>query len=615
MQRVTRRTYSAGLAIAIGVAAWLYYSWRLSLTVPAGLDLFDFANNFLYADDMRHGNWLLHGWVVTQDPHWLTDDLVYVIGLAVRGFDPSLLHAVPVVVYTLLVGLAAWAAVAGLNLRAGEGILVSAVAVLPLVFPSSALASQVLIGPYHTGTTAAALGAMLLLAPRGGDEPRAARMRRTVAGGALLAIGRIGDPYMLTLGIVPVIAVALYSAVVYRARPWSTPAGLPLTAALVAWAGAAGVLALIPHLGGFTMRASLAPLIPLSELGPRLLSFLGTFLDLSGGDIFGMNFGSLLIVTLVRLVYLCAAAWAVARVLGELRRGTERDWTTSVLTAAVLISAAGTFLYGPSDYLGTEHRTPVFLLMGVVLARDLAARHRQWFTDSAARRTTGAALLIGALLFAALPLDELQHPAGFDDPARFPQLVLAGWLDQHGLRRGYGPYDEASIITVETHGRVTVHPLISTGRYGAPPRSTWRLIPNIELMANSAWYAPSAAGTFLIVDGQDVDAQTARATFGAPDQTYQVGQWQVWTWSTGIVCTLPDATPQVRAAEAGGTPPEGASCRRAQGPSAGGSPPARRGDRAAGRPTVPRSVGQTAPLADGDVIRAAVATGQIRPRR
>ncbi|HLN12437.1 MAG TPA: hypothetical protein VK587_04565, partial [bacterium] len=220
MQRVTRRTYSAGLAIAIGVAAWLYYSWRLSLTVPAGLDLFDFANNFLYADDMRHGNWLLHGWVVTQDPHWLTDDLVYVIGLAVRGFDPSLLHAVPVVVYTVLVGLAAWAAVAGLNLRAGEGILVSAVAVLPLVFPSSALASQVLIGPYHTGTTAAALGAMLLLAPRGGDEPRAARMRRTVAGGALLAIGRIGDPYMLTLGIVPVIAVALYSAVVYRARPW-----------------------------------------------------------------------------------------------------------------------------------------------------------------------------------------------------------------------------------------------------------------------------------------------------------------------------------------------------------------------------------------------------------
>ena len=299
------------------MAGWLYYSWRLSLTVPAGLDLFDFANNFLYADDMRHGNWLLHGWVVTQDPHWLTDDLVYAAGLALRGFDPALLHAVPVVVYTILVGLAAWAAVVGLNLRTGERILVSAVAVLPLVFPSRVLSSQVLIGPYHTGTTAAALGAIILLTPRGGNEPRKIQLRRAVAGGALLAIGRIGDPYMLTLGIVPMMAVGLYGAVVRRARPWNTPAGLPFAAALAAWAAAACVLGLIPISGAFTMRASLAPLIPLSELGPRLLSFLGTFLDLSGADIFGMNFGSLLIITLVRLVYLAAAAWAVARVLGD----------------------------------------------------------------------------------------------------------------------------------------------------------------------------------------------------------------------------------------------------------------------------------------------------------
>ena len=234
----------------------------------------------------------------------------------------------------------------------------------------------------------------------------------------------------------------------------------------------------------------------------------------------------------------------------------------------LFVSAAGTFLYGPADYLGTEHRTPVFLLMGIVLARDLAVRHRSWFADPAASRTAVGALLVGALLFVGLPIDQLQHPEGFDDPAQFPQLVLADWLEQHGLQRGYGPYDDASIITVETHGRVAVRPLISTGRYGAPPRSTWRLIPNIELMANGAWYTSQAPGTFLIVDGQDVDAQTAVATFGPPDQTYQVAQWQVLTWKTGIVCTLPDPTPQVRAEEAGGTPPEGASCRRASGPAA-----------------------------------------------
>jgi len=562
------------------VLGWLYYCWRLSLTVPAGLDLFDFANNLLYADDMRHGNWLLHGWVVTQDPHWLTDDVVYVIGLAARGFDPSLLHAVPVVVYTVLVGLAAWAAVVGLNLRAGERLLVSAIALLPLVFPSRTLASQVLLGPYHTGTTAAALGAIVALTPRRNGEPRAARIARAVAGGILLAIGRIGDPYMLTLGMVPIIVVALSSGIVQRTRPWSTSAALPLAAALVGWGAAAGVLVLVPHLGGFTMRASLAPLIPLSELGPRLVSFLGTFLDLSGGDIFGMSVGSLLVVTLVRLAYAGAAAWAVLRVLGDLRRGREPDWTTSVLTVAVLASAAATFFYGPNDYLGDEHRTPVFLLMGIVLARDLAAKHRAWFTEPARRRATAVWLLAGALLFAALPADQLRDPRGFDNPRWLPQLVLARWLEQHGLQRGYGPYDEASIITVETHGRVAVRALISTGQYGSPPRATWRLIPNIELMANSAWYTPHAPATFLIVGTHDVDARTALATFGPPGHTYQVGEWQVWTWDDGIVCTLPDATPQVRAQEAAGTPPAGASCRRAQRPSVGGSLPARRRDRA-----------------------------------
>ena len=581
LQRSARWTVPVGLLIAaaVGLAAWVYYCWRLSLTVPAGLDLFDFANNFLYADDMRRGNWLLHGWVVTQDPHWLTDDLVYVIGLAARGFDPALLHAVPVAVYTALVGCAAWAAVTGLHLRAGGRLAVSAIAVLPLIFPSRTLAAQVLLGPYHTGTTAAALGAVIALAPRSDGEPRAAGAARTALGCALLAVGRIGDPYMLTLGIVPIILVGLYRGVVERARPWRTPAGRPLAAALIAWAAAAAVLGAVPALGGFTMRASLAPLIPLSELGPRLLSFVGSFLDLSGGNIFGLSFGSLLVVTLARLAYLCAAAWAVVRVLADLRRGVERDWTTSALAAAVLISAAGTFLYGPSDYLGDEHRTPVFLLMGIVLARHLAARHRQWFADPAARRRVAAGLAAGALLFAALPLEQLRNPQGFDDPAHFPQLVLARWLEQRGLRQGYGPYDEASIITVETHGRVTVRPLISTGRYGSPPRSEWRLIPNIELMADGAWYRADAPATFLIVDGQDVDDRTAVATFGPPDHTYTVGAWRIFTWDDGIVCTLPDATPEVRAEEASGTPPAGASCRRA----ASGTLPGRTTGRATAR--------------------------------
>ena len=556
------RTVALIAAAVLGISSWLFYAWKLSLTVPAGLDLFDFANNFLYAGDMVHGNWLLHGWVVTQDPHWLTDDLVYALGLSVRGFDPSLLHAVPVVVYTALVALAAVASIALLNLRAMERLMVIGIAVLPLVFPSRTLSSQVLVGPYHTGTTAVALGAILALAFQEGRRSRAVRIALVVLAGALLAIGRIGDPYMLTLGIAPLMLVALYEGLVRRTSPRTPGVFLPLWVALAAWAAAAGVLWLVPALGGFTMRASLAPFMPLSELGSRLLSFVGTFLDLSGGNIFGLALGSLLLFTVVRLAYLCAAVWAVARVLGDLRRGCPQDWTTATLAIAVLGSALGTFLYGPRDYLGNEHRAPVFLLMGIVLARHLATAHREWLSHLAGRRAAAVGLACAAFLFAALPIDQFQRPKGFDDPSRFPQLALARWLDARGLRHGYGPYDEASIITVEARGRVTVRPLISTSQYTSLPPAARRLIPNIELMANSAWFTADQPATFLIVDNGDVDARTALQTFGKPDRVYRVAAFQVFTWTKGIACTLPQSTPGVRAEERAGAPPQGASCRR-----------------------------------------------------
>ena len=64
-----------------------------------------------------------------------------------------------------------------------------------------------------------------------------------------------------------------------------------------------------------------------------------------------------------------------------------------------------------------------------------------------------------------IPPIHVRHPEGFDNPEKFEQIALARWLAQQGFQYGYGPYDEASIVTVETAGRVTVRPLISTAQY------------------------------------------------------------------------------------------------------------------------------------------------------
>jgi hypothetical protein len=547
---VRRAILFLGAAIGLGL-----YFWRLSLTVSPPTNLSDYATNLLYGQSMLNGNFFLHGWVTLQDPMWF-GDMLYAIGLRLRGFDPALLHLVPVAVSTALVILAAWTAVAGLNMGAHERLVLAGVAILPLVLPSPALAGQILVGPNHTDTTAAALAAILALAPRGTLPAGIVQILLAILGGALLAVGRFGDPYMLALGIVPLAGFAFYAALVQRPPLRNTTAFRPMAVALAAWAAAEAGLWLVPHLGGFTMRASVSSLITVDQLGGAVLRFIRAFLDLSGANFFGMSLGSQLMMAWVRFGYLCTAVWAVTRVLGDFRRGAQKDWTTGVLALAVLVSGAGTFLYPGASY---AFQVPVFLLMGIVLARYLATTHRQWITDLTRRPSSAAALLVCGLVFAGLPIDQFQHPQGFDDPSRYPQLALSRWLEEHGLRQGYGPYGWASIITVETRGRITVRPLVSTKQYHPVPSSDWRLIPNTEMMGNSAWYTVSQPGAFLIVDNEQFDDQTALRTFGPPDQSYRVAGVEVFVYTHGILCTVPQSA-AAQAEEAAGVPPRAAIC-------------------------------------------------------
>jgi hypothetical protein len=184
------------------------------------------------------------------------------------------------------------------------------------------------------------------------------------------------------------------------------------------------------------MRQSVSALIPLDQLGSAVLRFIRAYLDLSGANFFGMPVDRQLLIASVRLGYLCAAAWAVITVLNDLRRGVETDWVKGVLSLGVLVAGAGTSLYPGASY---AYQVPVFLVMGVVLARHLPTAHRQWITTLTQPRSMAAALLVCGL-FAALPIEQFQTPQGFDDPSRYPQLGLAQWLEQHGLGEGYGPY-------------------------------------------------------------------------------------------------------------------------------------------------------------------------------
>ena len=97
-RRQFRWVRPAAVAVA-GVVLFLCYV-RLSGTFPVGSDG---ASNSLEAWDMLHGNWLLHGWLLTDVSFYTTELPEYVLVELARGLSPAVVHITPAITYTLLV--------------------------------------------------------------------------------------------------------------------------------------------------------------------------------------------------------------------------------------------------------------------------------------------------------------------------------------------------------------------------------------------------------------------------------------------------------------------------------------------------------------------------------
>jgi len=66
----------------------------------------DGASNALQAWDMLHGNWLLHGWSLTDVSFYTTELPEYILVEMFRGLGPADVHISAAITYTLLVILA-----------------------------------------------------------------------------------------------------------------------------------------------------------------------------------------------------------------------------------------------------------------------------------------------------------------------------------------------------------------------------------------------------------------------------------------------------------------------------------------------------------------------------
>lgn len=526
---------AVALLLCAGTVALAVYLFRLTSTVS--VNSADLAGVLLSAEDMVHGNWLLHGWILGSDSLWLTDGLVYAAAFAVRGLDPALLHVVPALMSTVLVASAAAAATAG---RKGPVVAFAAVlAVLPVVFPSPIMV-EVLTGPFHTDAIVVALVAAIALhhAQEGFDR---APLRWALTGFAfaLLTAGTLSDPYTVVLALVPIALVSLVRTLGARGEErWRR--ALPLAVVIVAWYGTPAALWWLREFGGATIIPFLPATIPYTQLGESVSNLTLALLRLAGGDVFGRVIDRSLAPTLLRLAYLAAAIAAAGLVLRDEGRAISKkrsggEWLTAVLAVSAALALAGNVL-GTSDY-NARYRLPVLVMTGVVLARQFGVFSSTWI----ARRTVLATLaaLVAVSLYAG-PWERYVHPMVRRTADRYAALGRS--LEAHGLKYGFGGYWEGSNVTVDTRGVVQVRPVVSTkvhqpgfGPSGIAP-GEWRLT-RVMMSSKDAWYQSHPKRFFVVFDtasqwdrdtGVDMDVTTK--TYGPPHRIYSVDGFIVLVW-------------------------------------------------------------------------------------
>jgi hypothetical protein len=548
----------------------------------------DSSATLLQSWDMLHGNWLLHGWVLSDVSFYTTELPEWALASLLAGLSPNAAHVGAALTYTLLVLLAALLA----RGRGPGGLRSALVAGGILLAPSLGRDTAELLGtPDHLGTAVPILVVLLLidLAP--------ARWWVPVLAGLGLAWALIADPLTLYAACVPLAVVGAIRAIRRRSAydAW-------LFVAAVASVGLARVaLALIKRAGGFAVNNVPGGLLaPLSAAPHHAWITVQSVLLLFGADFTDPGSAFVRFVAVVHLVGVALALAALA--IGIARFFSLRDRVSEVLVGGILVLLAAGVLGTHMANITFAHEIAAVLPLGAVLAGRLVApllfasgsgaprtisagthadavparagapasgpvpagvtvpagaTGAQAATRSGAASTgaaengrpggsapgrsakflaRGAAAALGAVL--AVYLVGLGYAAA--QPAATPaSLPLASWLEAHGLHEGLSGYGEGQSVMLDSGLRIHLAILRpdGAGAYRWESQASW-----YDARAHDATFvivSPSTpATTYDSEHYKSVPAGNVLAFFGRPAQTYSDDGFQIWVYNRNLLNRL-----------------------------------------------------------------------------
>ncbi len=470
----------------------------------------DGANEVLQGLDFWHGNVLLHGWWLAADTFYLTDAPLYGLIARLQGTGPWVVHeAAGFVAAVAVVGAALLAR--GTRPGAAGWVAAGTAAVLLCLPPALLLQGQMHI----LGVTFVLAGLLLV-------ERRPDSVVSLAAAGLLMAAAMASDPLVTGLFAPP---IAIVAAVRARVIPSERRRDLLLLGTVAAAVVAAlAIPSLVQALGGFErpqpLRVGLAsPSVLATNLG---LTVRGLLLVFDADFVDAPQTG---LVVWVRLLAVAAVATGLVLAARRLRSRASEDLVPQILLVVVALNLA-VFLFStqPFSLASARFLSPLALAGAVLAGRTLGPLLVR--PPLRAPAAAGAAVLL-----ATLPV-QLSRPN-----AAAPTAQLERWLESRGLRRGLGSYWEASIVTLDTRGLVTVRCV------DGPSAEGTRATPKRWFQARSWFVAePGRPADFVVFSpGEypaDIDEARAIAAFGRPVEIDHVGRYEVMVYGRDLLADL-----------------------------------------------------------------------------
>jgi hypothetical protein len=531
--------WAGGTAAAAAVLMFCYL--RIAGTTRA---LSDGAGDALQGWDMVHGNVLLHGWWATDVPFLTTELPQYALVTAVAGLRPEVIHICAAITYTLLVLLAAF--VARGRATGAEAVGRALLAAVILLAPEPGQGAYVVLSdPDHVGTGVPVLVILLLLdfAPRRWWVP--------VATAVLLTWGLLGDPLFLIAAVGPLVVLCFTRVVLALRQPGATLRELWFEfslafAAAVAMVAARATTAMVAALGGLGVNSVTATresglLAGLAYNVRGILTLFGAdpgntpgILAVDPGGVPGhLQSGPEVAFAAVHLlgvaVVIAAVAVAARRLLRTLAgpAGAPADLVANLLVAMVLVNLAVFFaLYRIGDVFAGREAAPVLALGAALAGRQFGGQLAQAVLRGAGRARTLLRVSLAAVIACYCAM--LGYAAA--QPQVPPANVsLASWLAGHGLRAGLAGYWDATSVTLDSGGALTVAAvtLNTAGTRLAPYR--WE--------ADMRLFDPAThQADFLVLTNYPVvTRQAAIKTFGQPAKTYHYQAYTILVWHKNLL--------------------------------------------------------------------------------